>query len=115
MEFECKSGGIPAGAYAAEFIGCEPFEGNVDKGYGPAVKLRFKVLAGVEAGNEGSRICAASLTLKSALGKFAVALKGSPVTAGERFNFDKFIGEKGTILVVPTDNNGTRIDTFLKT
>ena len=114
MEFECKSGGLPAGAYAAEFVGCSKFEGNEDKGYGPAVKLAFKVLSGPEAGNEGGRICAANLTPKSALGKLAVALKGSAVATGERFSFDAYIGTKGTILVEATDNGGSKITTFLK-
>jgi hypothetical protein len=114
MEFECKSGGLPAGAYSAEFLGCSKFEGNEDKGYGPAVKLAFKVLSGPEAGNEGGRICAANLTPKSALGKLAVALKGSPVATGERFSFDAYVGVKGTILVEATDNGGSKITTFLK-
>jgi hypothetical protein len=78
------------------------------------VKLAFKVLSGNEAGNEGGRICAANLTPKSALGKFAVALKGSPVATGERFSFDAYVGVKGTILVEATDNGGSKITTFLK-
>lgn len=113
MEFVCGSGGLPPGAYSAEFIGAEAWEENIEK-YGPGVSLKFKVLSGAEAGNEAGRICSAKLTPKSALGKFAVALKGSAIAAGERFNFDDFIGVVGTIVVELSDSGGSKITTFLK-
>ena len=56
MEFVVGSGGLPAGAYGAQFIGAEPWEENVEK-YGPGVNLKFKVTSGADAGNEAGRIC----------------------------------------------------------
>lgn len=113
MEFTVGSGGLPAGAYSAQFVGAEPYTENVEK-YGPGVSLKFRVSAGEHANEEASRICSAKLTPKSSLGKFAVALKGSAIAAGERFNFDSYVGTLGTILVEQTDNGGSRISTFLK-
>jgi len=113
MEFTVGSGGLPAGAYSAQFVGAEPYNENEEK-YGPGVSLKFRVTAGEHVNEEASRICSAKLTPKSSLGKFAVALKGSAITAGERFNFAQFLGTQGTILVEQTDSGGSRISTFLR-
>lgn len=113
MEFVVGSGGLPAGAYNAQFVGAEPYQENVEK-FGPGVSLKFRVTAGEHANEEASRICSAKLTPKSSLGKFAVALKGSAIAAGERFNFASYVGVQGTILVEATDNGGSKITTFLK-
>jgi hypothetical protein len=112
MEFVATSAGLPVGAYTAEFVGAEPFTEKAE--YGPGVALRFRVSGGAHAGEEASRICSAKLTPKSTLGKFAVALKGSAIQTGERFNFANFAGVAGTILVEATESGGSRISTFLK-
>lgn len=113
MEFIVSSGGLPPGAYSAQFVGAEPYTENQEK-YGPGVSLKFRVTAGEHAGEEASRICAAKLTPKSSLGKFAVALKGSAIAAGESFNFASYVGSNGTILVEQTENGGSKITTFLR-
>ena len=113
MEFLVGSGGLPAGAYSAVFVGVEPYLENVEK-YGPGVSLKFRVTAGPNANEEATRICSAKLTPKSALGKLAVAIKGGPVMAGERFNFANYVGTQGTILVEATDSGGGKITTFLR-
>ncbi len=113
MEFTVGSGGLPAGAYNAQFVGAEPYTENVEK-FGPGVSLKFRVSSGEHLGQEASRICSAKMTPKSSLGKFAVSLKGSAIAAGERFNFDNYIGAHGTILIEATDNGGSKISTFLK-
>lgn len=113
MEFSMGSGGLPPGAYQAQFVGAEPYTENAEK-YGPGVLLKFRVVAGEHANEDASRICSAKLTPKSSLGKFAVALKGSAVAAGERFNFANYAGTFGTILVEQTDSGGSRISTFLR-
>jgi hypothetical protein len=113
MEFTVGSGGLPAGAYSAQFVGVEPYTENVEK-YGPGVSLKFRVIAGERINEEASRICSQKMTPKSSLGKFAVALKGAAIAAGERFNFDSYVGTLGTILVEQTDTGGSRICTFLK-
>jgi hypothetical protein len=113
MEFVVTSGGLPVGAYGAEFIGAEPYNENADK-FGPGVALKFRVVGGQHDGQEVSRICGAKLSQKSALAKFAVALKGAAIEAGERINFDNFKGARGSIIVQPTESGGTRIESFLK-
>lgn len=113
MEFIVSSGGLPPGAYSAQFVGAEPYTENQEK-YGPGVSLKFKVISGDHAGEEASRICAAKLTPKSSLGKFAVALKGSAIAVNESFNFSSYAGTNGTILVEQTENGGSRISTFLR-
>jgi hypothetical protein len=113
MEFTVGSGGLPAGAYSAQFVGVEPYNENQEK-YGPGVSLKFRVTAGEHVNEEASRICSAKMTPKSSLGKFAVALKGSAIAAGEKFNFAQFLGTQGTILVEQTDSGGSRISTFLR-
>ena len=113
MEFTMTSGGLPVGNYHAEFIGVEPYEENVEK-YGPGVSLKFRVVGGECEGQEASRICSRKMTPRSALGKFAVALKGGPIQAGEAFRFSDHVGSKGSIIVSATDSGGSRIETFLK-
>jgi len=113
MEFVVSSGGLPVGVYNAEFLGVEAYNENADK-YGPGVSLRFKVLGGQFDGQEVGRICGAKLSQKSTLAKFAVALKGGPIEAGERVNFDTFKGTRGSVIVQPTESGSTRIETFLR-
>ena len=113
MEFVMGSGGLAPGHYAAEFLGAEEWHENADK-YGVGVALKFRVTSGAEAGAEASRIVSAKMTPKSALGKFAVAMKGAAIASGERFSFADYVGVTGAILVEPTDNGGGRITTFIK-
>jgi hypothetical protein len=113
MEFVVTSGGLPVGVYACEFIGAEAYNENVEK-FGPGVSLKFRVLGGQFDGQEVSRICGAKLSQKSALAKFCVGLKGGPIEAGERVNFDNFKGTRGSVIVQQTENGGTRIETFLR-
>lgn len=113
MEFQMESGGLPVGNYHAEFVGAEPYDQNVEK-YGPGVSLKFRVLNGEHEGQEGSRICSKKMTPRSALGKFAVALKGGAIQSGEAFTFTDYQGTKGSIIVAATDSGGSRIETFLR-
>jgi len=113
MEFTMGTGGVPAGSYFAEFVGAEPYTENAEK-YGEGVALRFRILGGEHDGAEASRICSARLTPKSVLGKFAVALKGSTIAAGERFSFDAHKGVQGNLLAEPTESGGTRVAYFVR-
>jgi hypothetical protein len=113
MEFTMQSGGLPAGSYRAEFVGAEPYNDNADK-YGQGVSLKWRVLEGQHAGNEVTRICSMKLTPKTALGKFAVAMKGGAIQTGERFSFASYIGVRGSLLVEATDNNGSRVAVFMR-
>ena len=113
MEFVMKAGGIPAGNYRARFVGAEAYNENVEK-YGQGVLLKWQVLDGEQAGNDASRICSAKLTPKTALGKFAVALKGGAIETGERFSFAAYVGATGSLLVEATENGGSRVSAFFR-
>lgn len=113
MEFVVSSGGLPPGAYHVQFVGVEPYNERQEK-YGPGVALKFKVTSGDYINEDAIRICSAKLTPKSSLGKFAVALKGLPIAAGERFDFAAYVGSPGTVLVEATENGGSRVATFLR-
>ena len=106
------NGGPPPGNYRAEFTGAEPFEGNTE--FGPAVRLGWRILDGDYAEEEASRICSAKLSGKSNLSKFAVALKGGSLEAGEEFDFDAYVGSSGSIVCEPTESGGSRVSMFLR-
>ena len=113
MRFTMRSAGPPAGTYAAKFIKIEPFEENVEL-YGPAVRLAFEIASGDHAGEEASAVCSSKLSLKSNLGKYALALNGGPIEAGTEIDFDAFVGATGMIVVEETGNGGSKVTTFLK-
>jgi len=113
MEFKMGSGGIPAGSYRARFLGAEAYVENIEK-YGQGCLLRWQVTDGEQAGNETSRICSAKMTPRTALGKFAVALRGGPIAQGESFSFGDYAGVTGTVLVEATENGGSRVGVFLR-
>ena len=113
MQFTMSSGGIPAGSYRARFVAAAPHDDNVEK-YGPGVMLTWQVTDGEQIGNETTRICSAKMTARTALGKFAVALKGGPIAPGEPFSFDNYAGVTGNVLVEATDNGGSRVGAFFR-
>jgi len=113
MEFTMQSGGLPVGSYRAEFVGAEAYRENVER-FGEGVSLKWRVLDGEHAGGEATRICSAKMTQKTALGKFAVAVKGSAIATDERFSFAHYIGVQGSLLVESTDNGGSRVSVFLR-
>ena len=113
LEFTMQSGGLPVGSYRAEFIGAEDYLENVGK-FGEAVLLKWRVLEGEHAGSDVTRICSKKLTPKTALGKFAVAIKGGAIQTGERFSFASYIGVCGSLLVEATDNGGSRVSVFMR-
>jgi hypothetical protein len=113
MEFTMQSGGLPVGSYRAEFIGAEPYSENAER-FGQGVMLKWRVLEGDHAGSEATRICSAKLTPKTALGKFAVAIKGGAIETGERFSFAGYAGVRGSLLVESTDSGGSRVSVFLR-
>lgn len=105
-------GSVPAGSYAAEFAGASSWEGNPE--YGPALQLRWRILSGDLEGQEATRIASKKLSPKSSLGKFALALKGGPIAAGEAFSFADYIGVRGLLVVESTDSGGSRVSAFIR-
>ena len=114
-QFVMTPGGVDVGSYTVEYAGLEPYEGNEEnlKRYGPAVRLKWRVVAGDQAGAIASRICGRKMSPQSALGKFAVALKGSALQTGEAFNFDDYIGVKGSV-IVEAAGDGTKVSAFIR-
>jgi len=108
-----RGGGSPPGSYSAKFVRAEPFEQNVEQ-YGPAVKLVFVVDGGPEDGVENTAIASATLSPKSKLGKFAVALNGGPIAIDQEVDFGTFKDVSGLIVVEESPSgNGTRVTTFV--
>jgi hypothetical protein len=113
MKFTCEAGGVPPGAYRAKFAGCKPFEQRTPNEYGPAVVLTWKVIGGQCDGQDAGRICGAKLTPQTVLGKFAAAVKGSPLQVGETFDFDRYVGRPGSLSVEATERGGSRVSAFI--
>lgn len=113
--FTVASGsGVPAGSYNARFAGLDTYEENADR-FGEGIILRFAILSGDHKGEEATRICSKKFSAKSNLYKFAKALAGRDLEAGESFDFADFVGKKGMIVVEETDSGSTRVATFLLT
>ena len=112
MRFTMNAGGIPAGHYHAEFAGAESFENESD--YGPAVRLKWKVIDGEHADAEASRICSQKLSRKSNLYGFVRSLKGLDVEPGEEVDLQSYVGTKGLVVVEEIDSGATRVASFLK-
>jgi len=106
--------GVPAGSYNASFVGIEPYNENLEKGYGEGVLLRFKISSGEYKDAEATRVCSRKFSSKATLPKFAKALRGKDFESGERFDFADYVGTKGMIIVEATDSGSTRVATFLK-
>jgi hypothetical protein len=106
-------GGVPTGSYNATFAGLDPYTENAEK-FGEGCLLRFKITSGEMKDEEGTRICSKKFSPKSNLYKFAKALVGRDLVAGESFDFADHIGVRGMIIVSETDGGSTRVETFLK-
>lgn len=113
LTFVVKSGGLPPGAYPAEFLRAEPYEEHAEQ-YGPGVMLVWRVTSGEQAGAEVSRICSRKMSAKSTLYKFATALRGAPLEPGTTFSFTEVVGAKGTLILEPTDGGGGRVSAFIR-
>ena len=106
--------GVPAGSYNASFVGIDPYNENLDKGYGEGILLRFKITSGEYKDTETTRICSTKFSAKSNLYKFGKSLRGRDLESGEKFDFANYIGTRGLIIVEATDSGSTRVATFLK-
>jgi len=106
-------GGVPTGSYNATFAGLDPYTENAEK-FGEGCLLRFKITSGDQKDEEATRIVSKKFSPKSNLYKFAKALVGRDLVAGESFDFADHIGAKGMVVVSETDGGSTRVETFLK-
>ena len=113
MEFVVTSSGVPAGSYRGEFLGAEPYQKNMEK-YGEGVLLRWRVIDGPHTGSEATCICSDKLRPKSKLGQFAIAIRGSDITQGERYSFATYVGVRGSLLVETLDSGGTKVSAFYR-
>ena len=114
MKFTVSAGGgVPSGSYNATFSGLDPYTENVEK-FGEGCLLRFKITSGDHKDEESTRIVSKKFSTKTNLYKFAKALVGRDLVAGESFDFSDHIGAKGMIIVEETDGGSTRVATFLK-
>ena len=109
------SGGVPVGIYsAAIFDGIEQVPANVEKGYKPGFRFKFRITEGKFTGAIASRIPGGqSPTTRNGLGKFLAEMTGQPLADGVRYDIKPLIGKPYTIVVKATDSGGTRVDTVM--
>ena len=96
FETEFTDEHISDGNYSAEFIAAREREFE----FGPTVILEWRI---VEDENEGERVsclCGKQPQRRSKLAKFARALNGGKIRAGDLVRFDDFLGVRGTVEVV---------------
>ena len=95
FEMQFTDDSISPGKYSAEFIAAREREMQ----YGPTVILEWRI---VEDENEGERVscvCGQEPRSWGKLARFARALNGGKIPAGDRVRFDDFIGVRGTVKV----------------
>ncbi len=107
------SPGLPVGTYNAEFVGTEDQPANVDAGFGPGVRWKFKVLTGPQTGKICSRITGTMPTPKNACGRILAGLLGRALVDGEDIDLGRFVGVK-VLAVVGQGQGGTRVETVVR-
>ena len=109
------TGGVPIGIYNdAIFDGIEPVPANIEKGYKPGFRFKFKVTEGPHAGAVASRVVGGvNPTTRNALGKLLSEVTGVPLADGVDYDIEPCIGKKFTIVVKQSDGGGTRVDTVM--
>lgn len=113
MKMVMEQGSVPAGSYWVTFVGLDEAEDS--HGYGPGLRLRFRVAAGEHAGKEVTRVCAAKLTPMSTLGKLVAAINGRAIAVGVEVDFDRLIGRHGLAVVETVPSGiGTRVVSFVR-
>jgi hypothetical protein len=113
MKFKVSNGGIPSGSYNATFQGLDRYEENVDK-FGEGLLLKFEVSSGEHKGATATRIVSKKFSPKTNLFKFAKALAGRDLLAGDEFDFADVIGVRGMVIIEETEGGSTRVATFLR-
>jgi hypothetical protein len=116
MKFTVQdSGGVPPNIYTnAIFDGIDVVPANVEKGYKPGFRFKFKITEGPHAGAIASRIPGGERpTTRNGLGRFLAELTGVALADGVNYDIEPLIGQKFTIVVKQSDGGGTRVDTVI--
>jgi hypothetical protein len=111
--FTVSNGGVPIGNYAAAFAGVETTQANAEKGFGPGIRFKFTIEAGLYAGQTASRVTGSAASIKNALGKMLSGLIGRALKEGEQIDPDQYIGRKYLIVVAAGQNGGTRVEAIV--
>ncbi len=108
--------GVPVGIYQnAIFEGVEAVPANLEKGFKPGWRFKFKIMEGPHAGAIATRIPGGeSPTTRNGLGKFLAEMTGIPCTNGVDYDVEPLIGKPFTVVVKQTDSGGTRVDTVMR-
>jgi hypothetical protein len=106
MVLKVSAGGVPAGSYLAALLGVEATNNE----FGDGLRWQFEVLSGPWKGAKTSRITSQIPTVKNSCGKMLAGLTGKPLAPGEDHDIESFIGKKYLIVVVNTENGGTRVE-----
>jgi hypothetical protein len=110
LALEVGSGGVPAGAYQAEFIGVEVQPANPEKKYDEGLRWKWKVKGGLQDGQVASRITGKKPSPRNACGRILSGLLGRALAEGEKVQVGPLVGRTYLVVVASTPNGGTRVD-----
>lgn len=111
--FTVSSGAVPPGTYTGTFAGVENVPANPEKGFGPGVRFKFTIVAGLFEGQTTCRVTGTSATQKNSCGRILSGLLGRALRDGELIEVDSFIGRKYMLVVAPGPGSGTRVDAIV--
>ena len=95
FEIQFTDDGVVPGNYSAEFIGAREKELK----HGSTVILEWRIVEDNCEGERVSCLCGKQPQRRSKLAKFARALNGGKIRAGDLVRFDDFLGVRGTVEV----------------
>jgi hypothetical protein len=110
VKLKVSPGSVPLGNYAAQFSG---IESTTNERYGEGLRWKFVVSQGPQAGQVASRVTGLKPSPKNGCGKMLTGLVGRPLDLEEEIEVDQYIGRSYLIVVAPSENGGSKIDTVI--
>jgi hypothetical protein len=110
MRLKVSAGGVPPGSYTARFMGVEPV--NSDQ-YGEGLRWKFAITQGPQRDQVAARITGLTPSPRNGCGKILAGLVNRPLALDEEVDIDQFIGRVYLIVVVVSENGGSRIDALI--
>lgn len=110
LVLKVSAGGVPAGAYAAKFLGVEPQPADPVRGYAAGLRWIWEVTSGPQAGQKCGRITTATPTAKNAAGKIVAGLLGRAIVPDESIDLAPCVGKPYVLVVAAGEGGGTRVE-----
>lgn len=112
--------GVPVGIYQnAIFDGIEVVPANIEKGYKPGYRFKFKVAEGPHAGAIASRVVGGDAPKRvngrwNNLAKILSEMTGQPLALGVDYDIEPLVGKAFTVVVKQGEGGGTRVDAVMR-